>query len=133
MAKTIIQTNNVEDFFRLVEKLPPLPKGPVRGPCEENMFKEKRGTRLVPMCKGSCEEGTCGVVVSVSKQGVIRAECVCGSGAKCQPITETFKTEEQALKWVKKTHCGRGCADAGYMIIRVDGGGWDAIRFCHKK
>lgn len=135
MAKTIIEANNGEDFFRLIEKLPPLPKGPVRGSCEENMFKERRGTRLVPVCKGSCELGTCEVVVSVNKRGIIRAECVCRSTAakRCQPVMETFKTEEQALKWVRKTHCTGDCVDSGYMVIRVDGGDWDAIRFCRKK
>jgi hypothetical protein len=76
MAKTIIEATNIGDFFRLVDKLPPVPAGPVKGPCEENMFKQQRGTAVVPVCKGGCEKGTCGVVISVTKE-MIRAECVC--------------------------------------------------------
>ena len=56
-----------------------------------------------------------------------------GRGKKCPPITDSFNTEAEALSWVKKTHCKGDCVDAGYMIISVDGGSWDAIRLCRKR
>ena len=48
---------------------------------------------------------------------------------KCPPIRKHFTSEEEALKWVRGTHCSAPCADNGFMVIGGDGD-YEAIRFC---
>ena len=69
-----IEATDIESFFRLVETLPEYdPEKPARR-C--NMFKQKFGRRWRPICKGTCQRGTCGIVVTVGRRN-IEAHCEC--------------------------------------------------------
>lgn len=61
----VIQATDLETFFRLVATLPRDPGPGFKGPCQ--MFQQKRGLRVVPICRGKCKTGRWGPSFSDTK------------------------------------------------------------------